>query len=164
MPNMKSWSIRLLILALIAGTCFAQEVATRKYYKLEFVLKEVEGGKVLNARSFLATTTADPSGNVSIRMSSRVPAGSSSLEVGVNIDCKDAREIQGELFLYVSADITTVIPPQESTAGTQPVLRFNRWSGTVIVPLKKPTVLFASDDIATKRQVQLELTATPIVK
>jgi hypothetical protein len=32
----------------------------------------------------------------------------------------------------------------------------------VIVPLKKPTVVFSSDDVASKRQMQLELTATPI--
>jgi hypothetical protein len=32
----------------------------------------------------------------------------------------------------------------------------------VIVPLKKPTVIFSSDDLTTKHQMQLELTATPI--
>jgi hypothetical protein len=32
----------------------------------------------------------------------------------------------------------------------------------VIVPVKKPTVIFVSDDMSSKRQMQLELTATPI--
>jgi hypothetical protein len=43
-----------------------------------------------------------------------------------------------------------------------PTIRQNRWVSTVAVPLKKPTVIFSSDDLTSKRQMQLELTATPI--
>jgi hypothetical protein len=32
----------------------------------------------------------------------------------------------------------------------------------VIVPVGKPTVIFSSDDVASKGQMQLELTASPI--
>jgi hypothetical protein len=45
----------------------------------------------------------------------------------------------------------------------QPVVRQNQWQAGVIVPLKKPTVVFSSDDLTTKRQMQVELTATPIL-
>jgi hypothetical protein len=37
-----------------------------------------------------------------------------------------------------------------------------KWNAPVIVPLRKATVIFASDDPSSKRQMQLELTATPI--
>jgi hypothetical protein len=30
------------------------------------------------------------------------------------------------------------------------------------VPIRKPTVIFSSDDTTTKHQMQVELTATPI--
>jgi len=58
--------------------------------------------------------------------------------------------------------------PSESaapaSAGTQlpPTIRQNRWSSSVVVPLSKPTVIFSSDDLTSKRQFQLELTATLI--
>jgi hypothetical protein len=45
---------------------------------------------------------------------------------------------------------------------TLPSIRSNSWSSVVIVPLKTPTLIFSSDDPASKRQMQLELTATPI--
>ena len=46
--------------------------------------------------------------------------------------------------------------------GSAPMIRQNRWTSNVVVPLKKPTVIFSSDDLTTKHQMQLELTATPI--
>jgi hypothetical protein len=45
-----------------------------------------------------------------------------------------------------------------------PVIRQNRWSSNVVVPLKKPTLIFASDDATSKRQMQLELTAAPVAR
>ena len=44
-----------------------------KFYKLEFVLKEVEGAKVLNARSYSMTAATDARGTQSIRAGIRVP-------------------------------------------------------------------------------------------
>ena len=50
----------------------------------------------------------------------------------------------------------------QDSPGTVPVTRQNKWAGTVFLPAKKPMVVFASDDMSSKRQLQLELTATPI--
>ncbi len=65
------------------------------------------------------------------------------------------------------ADISSIpsepAVPATASAPTQPTVRQNKWDSTVIVPLKKPTVLFSSDDLTSKRQMQLELTATPIM-
>jgi len=41
-------------------------------------------------------------------------------------------------------------------------VRQNKWGSIVLVALRKPTVIFSSDDLTSKHQVQLELTATPI--
>ena len=43
-----------------------------------------------------------------------------------------------------------------------PVIRQNRWSAVASVSLGKPTTLFSSDDIASKRRMEVELTATEI--
>jgi hypothetical protein len=75
----------------------------------------------------------------------------------VNIDCRAAKEIQGDLALNVSAEISTA-----TTAQKQPLIRQTKWSSNVILPLGKPTVIFSSDDVASKGQMQLELTATPV--
>ncbi len=53
--------------------------------------------------------------------------------------------------------------PSEPVAPGRPTIRQNRWTSVTIVPLKKPTLLFSSDDPMSKRQMQLELTVTPIM-
>jgi hypothetical protein len=120
------------------------------------------------------TVAAGMRDTASIRAGSKVPfavGGQTSqfqyIDVGVNIDCRYIRELQRDLSISVSADISSV--PSESAAPTatgaappMPIVRQNRWSSLVIVPLRKPTLIFSSDDVASKRQMQLELTATPI--
>lgn len=167
MPRKWNWSARFLALTLLAGTCFGQNPESSKFYKLDFVVKEMEGPKVVNARAYSTiVSTAKSSPPTSIRTGSRVPVptapGSAQfnyVEVGVNIDCRSVEEVASELSLLVTADINSTL--QESTAVT-PVLRSNKWTSMVIVPIGKPIVVFSSDDVTAKRQMQLELTATPI--
>ena len=178
-------SLPLLALTMTPGPGFAQSqdatktVEPQKFYKREVVVKEVEGGKVLNARSYTTTALADArdSGQASIRAGGRVPyqttttTGDKTLQsfqyfdIGVNIDCRAVKQVEGGISLYVSASISSVptdavAPAAASTA--PPTVRQNTWSSVTIVPLKKPTLIFSSDDPASKRQMQLELTATPI--
>jgi len=82
--------------------------------------------------------------------------------VGVSIDCYGIRETQTGLSVRVSADISS-IPPESTVPVSGQVIRQNKWKSYVIVPLKKPAVIFSSDDLTTKHQMQLELTATPIL-
>jgi hypothetical protein len=169
-------SLPLLALTMVPGSGFAQSQdaskapESKKFYKLEFVVKEVEGGKVLNARAYSATVSTDlRDGPTQIRAGSKVPyqttVGESKnlqyLDVGVNIDCRSIREMESGLSLFVSATINGV-PSDIAVPSGPPTVRQNSWSSSVIVPLKKPTLLFSSDDPASKRQMQLELTATPI--
>ena len=168
MRHMKTFGAALLLAALLAGAGLAEDAAPPKFYKLDFVVKEVEGAKVVNARSYSITTANDK--GCTIRTGSKVPYQTSGampslysfLDVGVSIDCHQIREVAGGLSLDVTADISSV--PQDAAAhGTPPVVRQNRWGSFVLVPLKKPTVIFSSDDMVTKGQMQLELTATPIM-
>jgi hypothetical protein len=166
---MKTRRCLLPILALaFAGAAFAQTDAPR-FYKLDFVVKEVEGGKTVNSRAFSAMLAVHVPGRdspaASIRAGGRVPvyaAGSNTqytmFDLGVNIDVRELREVQNDVTLNITADITTMTREDQTVA----VTRNNRWNGAVLAPVKKPTVVFFSDDITSKRQLQLELTATPV--
>lgn len=172
--------LSLFLFVMMAGTGFTQtsEAAKSaeplKFYKLEFTVKEVEGGKVVNTRSYSMTVAADRrDSSSSIRTGTRVPVpiGASKtqyqyFDLGVNIDCRSIVEMQGALSLSVTAEISSLGGESEPTAAgptpAQPIVRQNKWSSSVIVPLKKPTVIFSSDDLTSKRQMQLELTAVPI--
>ena len=59
------------------------------YYRIDFVIKEVEGGKVLNSRAYSMTTSTSPR-NSSIRTGSKVPYETvkgqyNYSDVGINI-------------------------------------------------------------------------------
>jgi hypothetical protein len=160
MSKTMRWLLPVLALA-CSGTALAQ-TAEQKFYKMEFVVKEVEAGKTVNTRAFTTMLGVAPNSKATIRTGGRVavpnpPGQNIFLDLGVNIDCSDLRETGSDLWLSVTADVSTLFPDSP-----QPMVRSNRWSGTVILPAKKPTVLFSSDDVASKRQIQLELTATPI--
>jgi hypothetical protein len=165
MLKTKKWFLPLISLALCSAAV-AQSVES-KFYKLDFVVKEVEGGKAVNSRAFstmLAVTMPGQNApQATIRAGGRVPVttnnSTSFYELGVNVDVKELRESQADISVYVTADVSTIA---QDNPATVPFVRQNKWQGGVIVPVKKPTVVFSSDDISSKRQLQLELTATPV--
>jgi hypothetical protein len=155
---------------MVAGSCLGQAVEPAKFYKLEFVVKEVEGTKPVNSRSYFMTVPVEApgqnGGGGSIRTGSRVPVPTSAggggfnyIDVGVNIDCRGVHEIQSEISMYISADISSHTTEPTLPA---PLIRQNKWMSTVLIPIKKPTVVYAADDPMSKRQLQLEVTATPL--
>jgi type II secretory pathway component GspD/PulD (secretin) len=178
MLNRNVLNLVVMGILVVAGVGSAQNqeapksAEPQKFYKLEFVVKEVEGSKVLNARSYSMTVAADTRETASMRTGSRVPfvVGSGNsvqyIDIGVNIDCRSIREVQDGLALFLTAEISSVPSesqsPASTGAATPPVVRQNKWSSSAIVPLKRATLVFSSDDVASKRQMQLELTATPI--
>jgi len=64
-----------------------------------------------------------------------------------------------DLRLQVTADISSA---EKDTTLPNPIIRQTRWSSAIVLPLKKPTVLFSADSTGSKSQTQLELTATPL--
>ncbi len=158
---------RILAPLLVMGACFAQSPDAYKYYKLDFLVKEVDAGKVLNSRAYSMIVAADKTApRSSLRSGSKIPVPSSKdpaqfnyVEVGVNIDIRQVQEIGNNLSLSIVVEISGSTPEPGSTP---PVIRQNRWDSSVEVPLRKATILFSSDDPASKRQIQLELTANPL--
>jgi hypothetical protein len=173
MVNRKRFGAAFVIAALLAGSCLAQSEKAKdeqqKFYHLDFVVKEVNCGKIINSRSYSTMISTGHSGD-QIRVGNKVPrqTGSPSnpyeyIDVGVSIDCRSARELDNQLALVVIAEVSNVALGQ--TAGTgllPPLLRQNKWSSDVILPLRKPTVIFSSDDPTSTHKMQVELTATPI--
>lgn len=161
----------LLLAILMTAGCFAQtepakpQPPEKKYFHLDVVVKELEGGKVINSRAYAMTVATDE--RTSVRTGGRIPitrrTSANTIEntfqdIGTNIDCLNVREIQNQLVLVVMAEVTTIF--NEPDAG--PVVRNLRWNSPVMIPLRKPTTVFSSDDATSKRQMQLEITASPI--
>jgi hypothetical protein len=160
------------------GLGVAQEEPKRtegKYYRLDIVVKELDGAKVINSRAHALTVEANSRNSAQVRGGSKVPMATTTVsgtgagvskqfnfyDIGINIDCREARELPGQLALYVNAEISSLVAAQEQ-GDTPPVVRQTRWSSPVVVPVKKPTTVFSSDDLAGSRKMQLEITATPI--
>ncbi len=172
MPNQTKLTLTLLFAAVLSGQAFAQGESAKpaaqepKYFHLDFVVKELDSGKVTNSRAY-AMTVATTENWSNMRTGNKVPilgTGTTSsytyIDVGVNIDCRNAKEIGDQLSLNVNAEISTFAA--EPSSGSPPLIRQTKWSSVVIVPLRKPTTIFSSDDPSSKRQTQLELTAAPI--
>ena len=171
MRNRMKLTISCAAMLLTAGVCAAQSdkaAEPAKYFHLDFAVKDLDGGKVVSTRHYTTTTMTGDSTpyNCTIRSGSKMPIPTSSggvsqqityVDVGVNIDCRSAREIGTSLGISVSAEISNAAP-----TANQPVIRQTKWSSNVIVPIGKPTVIFSSDDVTSKGQMELELTATPI--
>lgn len=158
--------------ALAAGLLLAQgdkpvaPAADPEYFRLDFVVKEVEHGKVVNSRNYSSLTLANGKERGSIRAGSKMPIATGTqqyhyFDVGVNIDCNSMQRQRDRLTMGVSAELSIATPPQDKVL-TQPIIRTIRWNSPVIVPIGKPTTLFSSDDLASTRTLQLEVTATPV--
>ncbi len=162
----------LLTVAALTAVCFGQsEAEGSRYYQLDFQVKQLEGGKVTSSRTHSTMLLAGKeSTGCSIRSGNRVPyaTGDNNLqniqymEVGVNIDCKFAKEIGTQLAMVVSGDISSFVLSSERTPNQAPVTRSVRWNSNVLLHLKKATVIFSSEDPGTKLTTQLEVTATPL--
>ncbi|HZU28064.1 MAG TPA: hypothetical protein VFA04_21215 [Bryobacteraceae bacterium] len=160
--------IKALLFATLAVSAIAQDAAPAKFYKLDFVVREVEGGHVLNARQYSTVViTGEKTPTAVIQTGSKVPFQSSPssiqyADVGVNIDCDRVLEQGSDLSLSVSADISSVPESISGSITAAPVVRQNKWRSNVLVPIRKPSVVFTADDTSSRRQMQLEVTATPM--
>ena len=159
----------------LAAPMLAQEGI--KFYRLDFVVKELDDNKVVSQKAYSTSMSTDERQKAAlIRSGTKAPYQSGAgqynyLDVGVNIDCQRIQEVNGQLVVQVSADITNLPAPSgvgagsttgEGTVPGMPPVRQNRWNSVAVVAIGKATTLFSSDDLNTKRKLQLELTATPI--
>jgi hypothetical protein len=170
---MKKLNLAFLFAATLAvsAVASAQNENTKlgaEYFRLDFSLKETESGKVVNTRNYQMMTRTDEAKMSSIRSGGKVPIGGDKgytyIDVGVNIDVRSLNHVKDELSLDIMADVSGALEPADPKAPQPipPVVRQTRWNSIVLIPIRKPTVIFSSDDPTSKRQMQLEITATPL--
>jgi hypothetical protein len=104
------------------------------YYRVEFVIQELGmDGKIVNSRAYKSTVATDPRNTpfASIRSTSRIPVAVGSTradasgaavpsqyefhDVGISIDVRDAHDVNGQLALYLVADINSLASPSRPT-------------------------------------------------
>ena len=155
------------------------------FYHLDFVIQELgTDGKPTNSRTYSTIVSTDKSQRFSaIRTGSRVPIitgalhGTSGdgrlefqyqyLDVGVNIDTENVREVGNQLSVYLKAEVSSLAdgaPSAASASGlvNDPVIRQNSWQAPVVIPIGKATVVFASDALENKGGMHLVVTATSL--
>jgi hypothetical protein len=140
------------------------------FYKLTLVVEEVnDAGKVTNARSYLATICTAINHPQQIRTGAKIPVGNATqfeyMNMGVDFDVADVKESGDKLGFNLTADVSS-LANSSGAASTEllahPVIRQNRWSSTVLVPIGKPTVVFSADDLEDKGKMQVEVTAVRV--
>lgn len=173
----------LLFLGLFpACIAHAQEKDTssagpQNLYHLKLIVKELESGQVINAREYDTNLTTVQGKSIAytnaIRNGNRIPVTTGStaasnavntmytyIDVGVNFDIREYRVDGDKAFFVLKAEITNVDSAPHSTL--QPVIHQNSWNSNVRVVLGKPTIVFSSDDVSSKRTTQVEVTATEV--
>jgi hypothetical protein len=137
------------------------------YYKLEFILREMQDGKVLNSRTYLMTV--ENTDRAEAKTGARVPVslgGSGTpgpiqyMDVGVNITCRvNGRDDYASLRTTIEIS-SFALPEQATVPGTQPVVRSMRTDMAAVVPVNKQTVIGAIDDVNSTKRYEIAVTAT----
>ena len=161
-----------LILFATPNAGFAQQDAKpgevpAHYYQLSFSVQEVsENGKVSNSRSYATSIVTGPGSFSQIRTGDKVPLKTDDkgnlqyMDVGVNVDCSHATEVNGKLGVQITANVSSTTKAIDPSA--PPLIRQNQWSANVLVPIGKPTIVLSSDDLQDKGKIQVELTVARI--
>jgi hypothetical protein len=136
----------------------------RHFYRLDFVLREMDDGKPLNQRTFTMSVSADPADTrertwwnlrAGTRLPMRDPNGTNYVDVGVNLDIT-ARDADNALQLEVTAEISSVAT--EAASNAAPPIRQLKVKGAVFAPLGKQTLVFTAEDPASRHQFELQVT------
>ena len=136
----------------------------KHYYKLSFVLRETDEGKVINQRSFTMNIAADAPQTEkpmwwNLRSGTRVPVadtkgGTTYVDVGVNLDMR-AFDVADGLQLEVTSEISSA---GTASVNTAPPIRQVKVRSAIMAAVGKPTVIFAADDPASQHRFELEVT------
>ncbi|MFN3327078.1 MAG: hypothetical protein ACK5AZ_26605, partial [Bryobacteraceae bacterium] len=135
--------VALASIALTVGMT-AQEPASAppapaepRFFRLDFVVKELDGTKVVSSRSY--STMAALGAATSVRAGSRLPyqtapGGYQFVDVGSHLDFRGLSLVAPDrLSLVVIVDLNAVARPDDSAP---PIIRQNSWSSTTLVQIR----------------------------
>lgn len=168
-------------LALAAQATPESAAASPASYRVEYVIREYAGPKLINARhyQFNLSAPAKFASNCSVRADDIVPVpvasgsdtpkGATQYEypqLGINLDCQVRPPTPQGLPITTSVTIRSAAPaPVPASAQTAPTRLLTRNLSTRVdsfVRPNHPTVVASLDDVATNHRFEIEVTATPV--
>jgi len=153
-----------------------REGMTENFFKLAFVMYELEDAKRINQRDYMMIGRTDNQPS-SIRVSTKVPIttyekagdkGYTYTDVGLKINCSMKEQVDRRLQLHCDIEISSFIRPEQIANATgnagvaAPFLRNTRTESWALVTLGKPAILTTVDDINSTKRMQIEVTATKV--
>jgi hypothetical protein len=134
-------------------------------YRFDFSINELEDGKKLNTRKYSMNLSDYSGGGQDLKIGTRVPIRSEDgkfqyLDIGTSIHVRLPWTTPATLD--VIADITGFASPEEATKSDHPLLRQMRIAGSTTLVLNKPMIIGSVADPNSKREFELEVTATKL--
>ena len=178
---MKKLLVFAVMIITLAGISFAQDSAKEtaktdnaaetkplSFYKIEYVLRELQDGKAINTRTYVMTVEDHQWGEakvgarvpVSTSMSPTGPSTFQYMDIGINIRCKPSG-MNEFTSLQTSVEISSFALPEEKTTG-QPVVRQMKTDMAAAVPNGKQTVIGVIDDVNSTKRYEIAVTATKL--
>jgi hypothetical protein len=153
-----------------------REGNTENFFKLAFVMYELDDGKRTNQRDYMMIGRTDnhPS---SIKVATKVPITTlekgdekqyTYTDVGLKINCSMKEQVDRRLQLHCDIEISSFIRPEQIANATgnaglaAPFLRTTRTDSWALLTLGKPAILTTVDDINSTKRMQVEVTATKL--
>jgi hypothetical protein len=143
-----------------------------KFYRLDYVLREMDGTKEISKRTYSVTAKTDGAYK-QLRTGTRVPVITGEpingrpqyqyMDVGINIDTQTREDAAG-LSLEVTAELSSVAAADgaQTTPSLPPLVRQQKVGGFVPVTPGKSTLVFSADEPTSSRRFELSVTATSL--
>ncbi len=172
--------VLITLVPLLAAAALAQETAkparndfswARSPYRLDFAIKELDDGKVINSRSYsMVMQSAEERGRSygSVKAGSKVPIVTTNkegqptttyMDVGVEINSQLYVLENGNLLLGANTEISSLAGAQTMT---NPILRAIHSNTTSEITAGKPAQIAIVDDPTSNHRFQIEVTATKL--
>jgi hypothetical protein len=153
-----------------------REGMTENFFKLAFVMYELDDGKRTNQRDYMMIGRTDNQPS-SIKVATKVPITTADkgkdkeytyIDVGLRINCSMKEQVDRRLQLHCDIEISSFIPREQIANATgnavpaAPFLRSTRNESWALLTLGKPAILTTVDDINSAKRMQIEVTATKV--
>jgi len=141
------------------------------FYKVEYILRELQDGKAINSRSYVMTIENGDRGEAKVGARVPVNAGGGNpnlpatqfqyMDVGVNINCRVVGQ-NDFVTLHTTVEISSFALPEASGTTGQPVVRQMRTQMAAVVAVGKQTVIGIIDDVNSTKRYEVGVTATKL--
>ena len=154
-------SLLLILFAAVVSSAEEPKPQIHSIYRLQFVLKQLDAGKLVSTHNFEVSADSHDSRSVQIRTGNRVPidAGNNGLQyidVGFNCDAHLFFDEANDGWLETGWEVSTM----PAASGSERLIRQWRVRSTPRVILGKQIAVGSVDDINSGQQFELDVTVT----